>query len=153
MCAVRLARGRMEMRIRVLSVASPMQAQAASLEYESALAPPVPGAMWQPDMNFSYVQPVTRFDGLVVKRGAYGQFFQTPYGPAPQRYLFETLATRGNVFIGSSVTNHDSSMQTMQMEAQCGAGVQLPACPQLFADRREWAQMVLAVHMTTFPIG
>jgi hypothetical protein len=141
----------MEMKVKIVTLASPAQVQQAALEYESEIRPPT--GMWQTDPQFTYLTPISRFDGLTVNRKAGIRVEQTVFGYAPQEYTFETLATRGQVLIGSSVTNHDATQQTILEEMQCAAGAVLPDCPRLISDRREWARMVLAVHMTTFPIG
>ncbi len=151
-CVVRQAGGRMEMKITLKTVGSATEAQQVSLQYETDIAPAEGGAAWQQDLSWTYLAPVSRFDGLVVRRKAAGRFGPSPVGWISQKYLFETLAVRGPIFVGASVTNHDITPAMIQAEMAC-AGSAPPQCASLIEARRVWAQMVLAVHMTTFPIG
>ena len=109
---------------------------------------------WQVDPNFSYFIPQFRFDGMVVNRkAAYGlEYNYNTMLWNYDKYLFETLATRNNILIAYAVRNNDNTPETINKEALCAQGFYYPYCDQLFADRRLWAQMVLAVHLTSFAL-
>jgi len=52
-----------------------------------------------------------------------------------------------------AAVNLDHSPAMLELEAACSQGYSYPQCPQVFADRRVWAQMVLGVQMASFPTG
>jgi hypothetical protein len=146
-CVGKSASGQIELKIQVAQVESAAAVTARAIQYETDIAEGVP-QLWQVDPSWSYFSPYHRFDGLTVRRKAVAKLT-----PLPEKYLFETLAWRGAVFIGSSVTNHDSTPATTQAVQQCVFNALAPNCPRLLGDRRDWARFVLAVHLTTFPVG
>jgi hypothetical protein len=106
--------------------------------------------VWQPDPQWTYLFPFSRYDGLIVNRKAVSGMQVTVLGAFPQKYLFETLAARGDTLLGLAVVNNDSSAQTLQREMTCAQGFPLPDCPSLIEARRLWAQLVLGIQMTSF---
>ncbi len=124
----------------------PGMIQGAALQFEESLKDP-PSIVWQIDPQWSYAMPLSRYDGLVVRRKAvYGGQFG-PGGFSPAKYLFETLAGRGDAFVGLAVVNTDSTPATIMREMSCR---QPAECPSLFESRRTWAQLVLGLQMTSF---
>jgi len=94
-----------------------------------------------------------RFDGLVVRRRGYMHTMMLGGQIAQDRYLFETLAVRGKVFLGSSVTNAYEQTTFMRNATPCYANSGAPGCTEIIAVIRAWVQGVLSVHLSTFPIG
>jgi hypothetical protein len=152
MCTANLANGQIELNIQIAQLSSPFEVQSASLNYEAQVMPSQLPNQWQPDLSWSYLMPMSRYDGLVVRRKAMIKYGYNWGNLVTEKYLFETLAARGNVLIGYAVINHDNTPQTVQNEMPCAQGYRLPQCPQLFAARRDWARLVLAVHLTSFSL-
>lgn len=146
---------RFEMHMQLIRGSSMQELNDHSLLFEKDVAPLQPEYQWQIDNSFSYQFPQTRFDGMLVNRkAALGYKYNQMYNTFIQdRYLFETLAARNNVLIAYAVINKDVTLQTIQAEQFCFQGGSHERCPQLFADRRLWAQMVLAVHLTSFSLN
>ncbi len=153
MCIASLANGQIELKIQIIQVGSPYEIQNACLMYEALVMPSQFQNQWQVDPYWSYKMPISRFDGLsVVRRGVNKYVYDWTYNLVPEKYLFETLASRGNTVIGYSVTNHDRTPQTRQHENWCAQGYVLPQCPQISAAQRDWARMLLAAHLTSFSL-
>jgi hypothetical protein len=69
-------------------------------------------------------------------------------------YGFETLITRGRAFIGVAGVNSAIQPQAFTQAVQfCQFQPLAPPCAQLRAVMVEWAPYVLAIFMSTFPIG
>jgi hypothetical protein len=133
----------------VLKRVQPAALQNASVQFEESLKNP-PTLIWSPDPQWSYLVPISRYDGLVVNRKAAYGVQATVLGLLPQKYLFETLAARGDTLLGLAVINNDSTYQTTQQEMLCGQGLRSPICQSLIEARRTWAQLVLGIQMTSF---
>lgn len=146
---------RFEMHLQIKKGLSFQEVNYLSQLFEQSITPSSQTYQWQIDQQFSYAFPQSRFDGLVVNRkAAIGMKYDEDYWQwFSDRYLYETLATRNNVMIAYAVINNDNTPETLQNETYCVQGYNLPECPQLFKDRRIWAQMVLAVHLTSFSLN
>ncbi len=152
MCTASLANGQIELNIQIAQLNSAFEVQNAALRYEAQVMPSQFLNQWQPDLSWSYLMPMSRYDGLVVNRKAMIKYGYNWGYPITEKSLYETLASRGNVLIGYTVINHDYTPQAIQNAALCGQGYSLPQCPQIFAAARDWARMVLAVHLTSFSL-
>jgi hypothetical protein len=152
-CAASFDRGQTSLQFATSALASATDAQRKSVEYEISLAGDNPQS-WVADPQFTYVAPDTRFDGLIVRRRSYVHIVQSPFGqPRQDRYRFETLAVRGTTFIGSSALNTADWASLIQHFARCSLNPSAPECAAIMASARTWAQAVLAVALTTFPVG
>jgi len=138
--------GRIEMRVSGTRVASPYDAQEQSVNFENILNP---GYDWyvQPDVNFSYLFPFTRPDGLVVNRKSF--IAADPSTLRPPKHLFETLMMRNNAFAGIATINHFYNVQQIGF---CRFNPQQQVCAELFELWDAWMRMVFATHLSTFPI-
>jgi len=124
--------GKILMRVEVSPMSSEAEAQARSSEYEKSMAGSNPEA-WVADPQFTYLTARPRFDGLVVRRKGFehgvivgGQIHQ-------DRYLFETLAVRGSVFLGSSVMNTYDFADFERSAAPCRVNAFAPGCGEIIA--------------------
>jgi hypothetical protein len=146
---------RFEMHMQLIRVSSMQELNAKSILFEQSIASLQQTYQWQIDRSFSYQFLQTRFDGMMVNRkAATGYIYNQVYNTFLQdKYLFETLAARNNLLIAYVAINKDVTLQTLQAEQFCFQGGSHERCPQLFADRRLWAQMVLAVHLTNFSLN
>jgi hypothetical protein len=138
--------------IRVVAASTPAEAQAASLQYEAELIRAFGGG-WVTDQRWTYLAPMYRPDGAIVRRKASMQMQQTPYGQVPAKYAFETLAAKGGFFLGVTAVRYDNSPQQLQFEQACGMGSRDPNCAQAFVVVRALMQMYVSTHLSAFPIG
>ena len=69
-----------------------------------------------------------------------------------QRYIFQTLAFREDVFLGYAIVNHDNTPDTLAVEADCGQNLQQSHCAVFYASRRDWARGVLGVMLSGFSL-
>ena len=152
LCTASLFGGTLVEYIGVADASTPFQVQQASLGFEHELANRL-GGNWQIDPTLTYVFPMNRYDGLVVRRKGNQQLIASPVGPVFDKYLFETLAARRGKFLGVGFVRKDYNPQMLQLRNMCFAGAPLPQCPTLQAEYRQIAQMLIAIHLSTFPIG
>jgi len=107
---------------------------------------------WQPDPNWTYLAPKTRFDGLIVNRkGMYGLTAEG-FTWMPAQYAFETLATKNNVLIVSAAIDKAYTQKTLQMEMLCGQNPSFGECKGVLEARRKYIQMTLATFFTSFSL-
>jgi hypothetical protein len=148
-CTASLPSGKVQLRIQLGVLASPLQVQAKGLAFENALVDGKPQG-WSADPMWTNPIPLTRFDGLLVRRRAYRHVKLFPM--YQDKYLFEVLALRNNVFIGSAALQA-STPQWNQKIAACNLTPNAPSC----ADARQYAvdlvRAMLGVQLTTFPVG
>ena len=119
-----------------------------SLSFERTFAPIPP---WQPDPKFTYIQPRQRADGLTVERkvlyhtqlNGYGGFYWDQGG------LYETLAVKGNWFIGTLAIDSVYRAATLQLAQQCQLRPAFPGCEDFRSKMRVLVQAVIAAHLTT----
>jgi hypothetical protein len=149
-CTASFASGVVQIRLQVGVVASAFEAQARSLAFEQMLAD---GATqgWIPDPQWTTLAPQFRFDGLVVRRRAY-QHVQNAPVMFQDKYVFETLAARKNAFIGSAAM-YSVSLSRAQQIATCRFTPAANECDDVRSVFNEWVEAVLAIQLTTFPVG
>jgi len=68
------------------------------------------------------------------------------------RYLFEALAVRNNVFMGSAAM-YSLSPQLAQQFAACRVAASAGSCESIREFVADWVKSALAVQLSTFPIG
>jgi len=152
MCTATSASGNVVIRAVASVDASDPTAQSRSVAYELSLVG-VQG--WQVDPGWTYLYPIQRFDGFAARRKSFVHFGFVPnFGPILDQTLFETLVARNGLFVGASALNLKWSPVVVQTQQACRFNPQSsPYCPQALADFNEWAQAVIAVHLSTIPIG
>lgn len=126
-------------------VADPEAVQRASSQFEIELDRH--GLWWRDDPKFTYPIPITRWDGLVVRRKNF-LGFQSGTSMTPSADLFETLMTRGTVFVGISLSNTNFDRQLYQ---QCLMQSDTPECAVINQQYVAWIASVLGLQMSTFP--
>lgn len=150
LCVVTLPSGMVQIKLQLATFESTVQAQTYSQVFEQELVDNQP-QNWVVDPAWTTIMPYSRFDGLTVRRRAY---LHVAYLPAQfqDKYMFETLALRNHVFIGSAAS-YVMSPETAQRMNFCLATNWAGDCDAMRKLRTEWAQSVLAIQLTTFPIG
>ena len=118
--------------------------QSASMDFEMQFVQRS-GRQWVPDLSASYMAPLPRLDGLVVRRK--GFFSNDP--SAPPAWAFETLMVKGDTFAGAIMVNHRYDPQRIQF---CRFQPHAPACQSIGDEIASIAQTVLGVHLSTFPV-
>ena len=148
----RPAEAALSIQIQVAPIANAIEAQAASTRFEREVTGmDRPGTVVQQDMAWSNLRPVQRGPLVVWRRAAtIGRSVAGGF-PQPHAYLFEAIATNGRGFLGVAAVNEDAAPQTIALEQSCGMGAADARCPQLYARRRVWAQMVLGIQFSSFP--
>ncbi|MEO6973489.1 MAG: serine protease [Rhodoferax sp.] len=142
----------LSIKMRVSPVANEVQAQANAVRFERDLAGlDRPDTVIQNDSAWSNLRPVQRGSLLVWRRAALISLSAGGF-PQPRAYLFEALATNGRGFLGVAAINEDMVQSTQALEQNCIMGGTDPRCPQVYARRRKWAQMVLGVQFSSFPL-
>jgi hypothetical protein len=120
------------------------EVQAVSVAFEDAFVARS-GRWWEIDPMFSYLQPLTRLDGLIANRktavGVDG------FGQAA--LAFETLMTRGPIFTGAIALSQWWDLNAIQYCAYTPAD---PGCAPVRAHLERTFQTILGVHLSTFPI-
>ncbi len=146
MCTAESPTGNVVIRVRLISAPVDLTGQKSSVQYENSVLG-TPG--WRIDPAWSYLAPVWRFDGLVVRRKSWVHY--SFYRRILDSTLFETLADRKGVFLGVSALNKKWNPPFIQA---CRSYPQAPPfCSEALRNFREWAQAVIAVHLATFPVG
>lgn len=153
LCSGSLLQGRIRLLLQVRPASTPMAVQQESVGYETDLMSALGAGNWQPDPAWSMLAPLNRFDGLVARRKAAVQHVPTQFGWVPSKYLFESLTSRGNTFLGVASVRMDMSPQKLQLQNACAMNASLPGCAELLAELRTAAKASIGVHLSTFPIG
>ena len=94
--------------------------------------------------------PLTRFDGLIVRRRGYEHVKLFPM--YQDKYLFEVMAARNNVFIGSAVLQA-TTLQWNQKVTACNATPNATSCEDVRQYAVDLVKAMLGVQLTTFPVG
>jgi hypothetical protein len=68
------------------------------------------------------------------------------------KYGFETMALRNNVFIGLA-TKYEWSPQFLQHSTACSPMLTANECRDVQLFMVNWVKSVLAIQLTTFPVG
>ncbi len=142
--------GRVEIHLQLAIANSGLEAQNASSQFEVAAGGSEP-QKWVQDNQWTYPQLVNRFDGTAVRRRAYVHVQTLPM-MYQDRYMFETLAVRKNVFIGAAAV-YESSVEFWQRMNACRFAPSTNGCAQLNTFKVDWVSAVLGIQLTTFPIG
>lgn len=149
-CVATLPTGITQIKLQLASLPSAAMAQQRSLVFEQTI---VGGNTqgWVVDPQWTNLMPITRFDGMIVRRRAY-MHVQTYPMMFQDGYLFEALGERNNVFIGSAAIYHvnpalSQSIMTCRLTNYSGN------CGDARKVTSEWVQSVLAIQLTTFPVG
>jgi S1-C subfamily serine protease len=125
-------------------VADPLMVQINALEFENRFLARHQ-RNWIPDLNYSYLAPLSRFDGLTVNRKA----VFTSDGFAPPAWAFETLMVKGDTFAAAIAVNLDHDPQRVRF---CQTQPYASGCDNIHHDMAAFAQAVIGVHLSTFPI-
>ena len=144
-CKAQIAPG-IETTVGSARVSSLQQMQQQSVAFEATFNRQ--GLLWQPDPAFTYLQPMTRPDGLIVRRKNFLGLLP-PYGRLSGD-TFETLMYRGTAFVGVRVTNTKYYVPLFQ---QCHWQPTLPNCSQVNNFFATWVAAGIGVQMSTFPPG
>jgi hypothetical protein len=148
-CTASLSSGAVSMHVQLAVLASPLEAQARSQAFEFRM---VGGQMqgWMMDPQWTYPVPYSRFDGLVFRRRAY--FHAQMPAMFQDRYLFEALAVRNNVFLGSAAT-YSMTPAFAQRMSMCRFSPNMGNCGDVVGFLVDWVRAALAIQLTTFPVG
>ena len=149
-CVAQASTGHIQLHLQLGVMASPMEAQSRAQRFELAWAGGNPQG-WITDPQWSNWVPVYRFDGLVVQRKAYSHV-SAVYPNFLDQYGFEAVALRKNVFIGLS-TKYAWTPQVQQEITMCRMSPAAPQCGEAMRFMMNWVRSVLAVQLTTFPVG
>jgi Trypsin-like peptidase domain len=144
-CIARIAEG-LDMTVGSSRVANALEVQQRSVNFETAFDPR--GLVWGLDPSFSYIAPLTRPDGLVVRRKNLVGF--VPPGALLAGDAFETLMTRGTTFVGIRVTNVKYNPPLFQ---QCHWQPAMGDCAAVNTFFAAWVATAVGVQMSTFPPG
>jgi hypothetical protein len=149
-CIASLPSGSVQLRLQVAALNSTAAAQAESQSFEQMV---VNGNTlgWVVDPQWTTMMPFTRFDGMVVRRRAYMHVQPVPV-MYQDKYLFETMAERNQVFIGSAAM-YSVSPAVAQRLLPCRLTGYAGNCGDVRQVVFEWIQAVLAIQLTTFPVG
>ncbi len=145
-CLAQLPGQLVQMYLQVAILGSPTEVFPRANLFEQAWSHNNPG--WVEDPQWSNLTNHTRFDGLVVRRRALAHFSNG----APDWYVFEALAGRNNVFLGLA-TEKLSTPSIAQFSIRCQAAPYMNGCDLLRTMADSWVRAVLAVQLTTFPVG
>jgi S1-C subfamily serine protease len=148
-CLAQSQSGRVRLYVRGDSVATLPHVQLASLNFEK-LVSAATQLSYRVDPYWTYAAPGQRFDGLLVNRKSAFGYSVTQYMSG---YLYETLMSRARTFIGVAAVNLATNEAFYQAVQLCKLQPQMLECGQLHEIAVEWAPFVLAIHMSTFPIG
>lgn len=148
-CRAALPSGRVELHIRLAMLGSAIEVQSVSQSFENTL---VDGKArgWVPDAMFTNAVPLTRFDGLLVRRRGYEHVKLFPM--YQDKYLFEVLAARNNLFIGSAALQQTTPQWNQKIVA-CKAMPASPQCGDVRQYAVDWVKALLGIQLTTFPVG
>ncbi len=124
--------------------------QFASLTFEQSLAKTF-NSILAPDLGFTYLSPIFRPDGFVVRRAGYTLTRPTQnWGVLESDYVFTTHMSRGNRYIGIATTRRNFLLDNNAMQT-CAQAPQGAPCLSVQKPFRVWANSVLAVHLGTMP--
>ena len=108
---------------------------------------------WFFDKTFTYAAPRPRFDKLIVRRLAYIHASPGPGGMSQDGYVFETFASRNDLLLATSALRTGLTPQLLQRNRACRTNPGAPGCDTVLAAYNLYVRAILAVHLTTFPIG
>lgn len=145
-CLAQLPGQLVQMYLQIAVLDSPAQVIPKAGLFEQTWSHNNPG--WVEDPQWTNLTPLRRFDGLIVRRRALTHFT----AGAPDWYVFEALAGRNNVFLGLA-TQKLNTPSIAQLAMRCQTAPNANGCDLLRTMALSWVQAVLAVQLTTFPVG
>ena len=125
-------------------VGGPLMAQNASVQFELQFQQRW-RRFWTLDMNFSYLMPLQRIDGLTVNRKA--SFANDGLGPPA--WAFETLMVKGDTFAAAIAIHQYNDLHRLQM---CLMQPYAPSCEGIRDQMADFVQTTLGVHLSTFSV-
>lgn len=144
-------------KVEALTAAHPQAIDQQSIMLENALLNPYGDSLLSLDPQWSYLTPVTQYGITVRRKGVFQNGWPTMINGYPvtvsDKYFFETLATDGRHMLATAAVNHDNSFEMRQQELMCTYNAQAPGCYAFFETVRVWAQFVLGVQFSSFPIS
>lgn len=143
-CVASSPNGRLFIEFGGSQVGNPLMIQEIALEFENRFRERH-RRYWMPDLNYSYLVPLPRFDGLTVNRKA----VFTNDGRGPPAWAFETLMVKGDTFAAAIAVNLDHDPQRIRF---CQSRPYASGCDSIQHDMAALAQTVIGVHLSTFPI-
>lgn len=154
-CTAELNNGNFTMKIQFVTINNEGEIQPKSTEAEEQS---VDGSLqgWVLDPAFTNVLAQVRFDKLIVRRKAFVHLDANLIAPntIPQdKYLFETIATRGPVLINVSALNKIATVDNNKIAIQCRQMPNNDGCSMINKRSDDWVRLVISVHLATFPIG
>ncbi len=142
--------GRNMMVYRVFNSDNHAWLQQMAVQFENELIEAQPGIQAQIDPQWSYLQPL-QLGNVLINRKAFMRYVSNGYNWWNDRYYFETLALSPDTLLAVAAIDMAKTPQVMEQEQYCFNGFAGPQCPQLVAQNRHWAHMVLAVQFATIP--
>lgn len=125
------------------------EAQNARARFENRMTVRL-GTGWQLNPQWTYTTPIVRFDGLTVLRRANNQFGPTGL----MRNAFETIATKGGLFMVATALRSGYTPPIVALEQQCfNSRGAMPGCDQAARMLRMSALAHIGVHLSTFPFA
>jgi hypothetical protein len=122
-------------------------------QFDFATLSPSP-AYWQPNPPWTSPSVWPRWDGFAARRV---NWLATPVPGGPPDLngdgIFTTVAIKSGAFLGVSVHVPSGYLHTLQFFSNCVGNPALPGCPEEIQHAAKWGAAVIAVHLTTFPIG
>ena len=125
-------------------VADAFTTQNAAMEFEMQFVQRT-RRIWNPDVSYSYLMSLQRFDGLTVNRKA--AFANDGHGPPA--WAFETLMVKGDTFVAAIAVNRYYDPQRISF---CRFQPYAPGCQGILDEIATFSQAVLGVHLSTFPV-
>ena len=145
-CLAQLPGQLVQMYLQIAILESSTQVVPRATLFEQTWSHNNPG--WVEDPQWTNLTNHTRFDGLVVRRRALTHFSNG----SPDWYVFEALAGRNNVFLGLA-TEKLNTPSIGQLYVRCQSAPYTNGCDLLRTMLDSWVKAVLAVQLTTFPVG
>lgn len=140
-----------EIYVMMRSTTSMEDAQNQSVNFElQFLNNKFPQLFWQVDPQWTNMIPVSRLDGLGVRRKAALGNVLNGTVQEPSHYAFEALAIKNNVFLGVVIINKRNTHVRAQQIASCINNAQNEECHLIREARRKWAQTVLGIQLSSF---
>jgi S1-C subfamily serine protease len=149
-CVATSPSGIIQMKLQLAALPSEAQAQQQSLMFERMI---VGGYIqgWVVDPQWTNLKNITRFDGMTVRRLSY-LHVQTFPVRFEDGYLFEALGVRNSIFIGAAAIYHTNPALAQRIQV-CRLTNYSGNCGDVRSLMLEWVQSVLAIQLTTFPVG
>jgi hypothetical protein len=140
--------------VKIAAAANTFAVQQEAVSYEQQVGQLVGPQGWQPDPAWTYLAPLVRLDGFSATRRGNVQYSVTQLGVMVSGYAFETLVTKGGLFMGVTGVRTGVTPAVYQRQQQCVLTLFLgSACAMVRDELHEIALTSVATHLSTFPIG